>query len=225
MNDLAAYRTLVFDCDGVVLDSNKVKTEAFRRAALPYGEDAANQLVEYHIRNGGISRYLKFEYFLHEILGEKGKSNFKLNELLDHYGAEVTKGLLGCRIADGLERLRKATADMRWLVVSGGDQVELRTIFDRRGLTTHFDGGIFGSPDSKDDILDRELENRNILTPALFLGDTRYDHKAATGAGLDFVFVYGWTEFADWQSYCKQASISCIESIERLVQAGSNTKG
>ena len=35
------YASLVFDCDGVVLNSNKVKTEAFYQAVLPYGEAAA----------------------------------------------------------------------------------------------------------------------------------------------------------------------------------------
>ncbi|NLC22432.1 MAG: HAD family hydrolase, partial [Halomonadaceae bacterium] len=34
--ELKAYLTLVFDCDGVVLDSNRVKTEAFYQATLPY---------------------------------------------------------------------------------------------------------------------------------------------------------------------------------------------
>ncbi|MFH7588150.1 HAD family hydrolase, partial [Oceanimonas smirnovii] len=58
------YVTLVFDCDGVVLNSNKVKTEAFYKAALPYGEAAAQAMVDYHVAHGGVSRYKKFAYFL-----------------------------------------------------------------------------------------------------------------------------------------------------------------
>lgn len=63
-NKLIEYKTLVFDCDRVILNSNKVKTEAFYQSALAYGEQAAQALVEYHIANGGISRYKKFAYFL-----------------------------------------------------------------------------------------------------------------------------------------------------------------
>ncbi len=44
------YKSLIFDCDGVVLNSNKAKTEAFYKAALPYGEQAASALVEYRHR-------------------------------------------------------------------------------------------------------------------------------------------------------------------------------
>ena len=54
-------KSIVFDCDGVVLNSNKLKTQAFYNAALPYGEKAAIALVSYHIKNGGISRNHKFE--------------------------------------------------------------------------------------------------------------------------------------------------------------------
>ena len=62
------YSTLVFDCDGVVLDSNKVKTEAFYQATLPYGKSAAQAMVDYHVANGGVSRYKKFTYFLQQIV-------------------------------------------------------------------------------------------------------------------------------------------------------------
>ena len=80
IKDIREYLTLVFDCDGVLLDSNKVKTDAFYKSALPYGENAANELVSYHKENGGISRYIKFEYFLDSILG-LAVDQSKLNEL------------------------------------------------------------------------------------------------------------------------------------------------
>ncbi len=54
---LADYSTLIFDCDGVILDSNRVKTAAFFSAASPYGELVAAKLVEHHVAHGGVSRY------------------------------------------------------------------------------------------------------------------------------------------------------------------------
>lgn len=47
LHDLQRYRTLVFDCDGVLLNSNMVKTQAFYSTALPYGEKAAKELVDW----------------------------------------------------------------------------------------------------------------------------------------------------------------------------------
>jgi len=54
---LNEYQALVFDCDGVVLNSNKIKTQAFYEATKQFGHESAQALVDYHVANGGISRY------------------------------------------------------------------------------------------------------------------------------------------------------------------------
>ncbi len=220
------YKTLIFDCDGVVLDSNKVKTEAFYRATLSYGEAAAQAMVDYHVANGGVSRYKKFSYFLEEIasrsvLNYAKQSNSAeqipyLDMLLHAYANHVREGLLICEVAPGLAALRKHARDARWLIVSGGDQAELRDVFAQRGIAAWFDGGIFGSPDTKDEILARELASGNIQQPALFLGDSKYDYQAASAAGLDFVFLSGWSEVERWEAWVKQKKIKSVASISEL---------
>jgi beta-phosphoglucomutase-like phosphatase (HAD superfamily) len=119
------FKTLVFDCDGVILNSNKLKTQAFYTTASTYGEQAAKALVDYHISKGGISRYDKFEYFLKQILGKPVFDEKELKVLLYNYADEVWRGLNSCEVAEGIEALRDKTADSRWLVVSGGDQAEV----------------------------------------------------------------------------------------------------
>jgi|SRR5690554_5056298 len=220
--DLATYATLVFDCDGVVLDSNKVKTEAFYQATLPYGEAAAQAMVDYHVANGGISRYKKFAHFLEQIApnivpsyAEQQGPN--LEALLQAYAGHVREGLLRCEVAPGLEALREQTPDARWLIVSGGDQAELRDVFAQRGIDEWFDSGIFGSPDNKDEILARELASGNIQQPALFLGDSKYDYQAASAAGLGFVFLSGWSEVAGWEEWCRDSEITFKTSINDLL--------
>lgn len=218
---VTGYTTLVFDCDGVVLDSNKVKTEAFYQATLPYGEAAARAMVDYHVANGGVSRYKKFAYFLEQIApnivpsyAEQQGPN--LETLLQAYAGHVREGLLRCVVAPGLEALREQTPDARWLIVSGGDQAELRDVFASRGIAEWFDGGIFGSPDTKDEILARELASGNIQPPALFLGDSKYDYHAASAAGLDFVFLSGWSEVERWEEWVNQQKIKSVASLSEL---------
>lgn len=212
------YASLVFDCDGVILNSNRVKTDAFYQAALPYGEAAAQAMVDYHVANGGVSRYLKFAHFLEQLVPEYAveRSGPNLDELLEHYANAVLEGLLSCEVAPGLEQLRERTPNTRWLIVSGGDQAELRHVFAKRGLAELFDGGIYGSPDTKDEILARELKSNTIQMPALFLGDSKYDYQAASTAGLDFVFLSGWSEVQDWQVWAQKVDIEVKGNISEI---------
>ena len=119
-------------------------------------------------------------------------------------------------MAKGLETLRQKTKLANWLIVSGGDQSELREVFADRRLDKYFDGGIFGSPDNKDAILKRELNSKNITKPAIFIGDSKYDYEVAQLSGLDFIFLTGWTDVEDFSSWCDEKSISTSLNIESL---------
>lgn len=220
--DPASYATLVFDCDGVLLDSNKVKTQAFYQAVLPFGEIAAQALADYHVANGGVSRYKKFSYFLENIATEHIEG-VTLDNLLNSYAEHVRSGLLSCDVATGLRELREKTPNTRWLIVSGGDQAELREIFAQRGLVDLFDGGIFGSPDIKEDILSREQASANIVFPALFIGDSKYDYKAASEANIDFVFMSDWSEVTNWEQWCLDNGIQSVGKISDFYKSRRQT--
>lgn len=214
--DLSKLDVIVFDCDGVILDSNRVKTDAFYEAALPFGEEAATKLVEHHVRNGGVSRFKKFRHFIDNIVQLEHDIESTYESLLSNYANAVARGLRSCAITPNLAELKARTPNATWFVASGGAQVELRDVFAERKIDHFFDGGIFGSPDTKEIILERELKNQP-RTQGLFLGDSKYDHIAAQHANLDFVFVNGWTEMENWKEYCIENQISWIDSVETLM--------
>ncbi|WP_339113247.1 hypothetical protein [Thioclava sp. GXIMD2076] len=213
------YSTLVFDCDGVILNSNVVKTDAFRSAALPYGEAAAEALVEYHISRGGISRYEKFRYFLEVIVPQYSScvDGPGLDQLLEDYASFVRSGLMECEVAPALDTLRQRLPNTPWMVASGGAQGELREVFAERRLSEYFDAGIFGSPDAKVDILQREIASGNIRLPAVLLGDSKYDFQAACECGLDFIFVSNWSEVSDWREWSQKEGFKVVSSLNSLM--------
>ena len=208
-----SFKTIVFDCDGVVLDSNKTKTEAFRTIAARFGDAPAESLIQYHTQNGGISRQKKFEVLLKDILGLTDYEE-QVNQLSDEYGQEVFSGLMTCKIANGLSELKQQTPHQNWMIVSGGSQKEIREIFQQRNIANFFDAGIYGNPDSKDHIMQTLVESNSIQFPALFIGDSRYDHQISSKFGLDFVFISDWTEFKGWQAYCKEFGLKKLNQID-----------
>ena len=60
------------------------------------------------------------------------------------------------------------------------------------------------------------MENRNLLLPALFIGDSYYDYQAAKDNKLDFVFVYEWTEMPEWRTFVDENNIFCLPSLDSL---------
>jgi len=214
---ITEYQTLVFDCDGVVLNSNRIKTDAFYEATKHYGHEPALALKNYHVANGGISRYHKFEYFVTNILQASVELSL-LDDLLGRFAKIVKQGVGECEIATGLEELREKTSQANWLIVSGSDQAELREVFKERGLKDYFNGGIFGSPDDKGTILSREIKGQNIHSSALFLGDSKYDYKVANEAGIDFCFLSNWTEVNDWKAWLAENDLKSCQNISDLIK-------
>ena len=216
MADLDSYKCWVFDCDGVLLDSNQVKSDAFFQTALPYGEEAATKLLHYHQTYGGVSRFRKFEYLFSDILN---KSDFQpeLEDALNRFAKISYDGILSVAKAPGLgdllDRIRGSGAQL--FVVSGGMQSELRNVFRKRGLDKYFNE-IFGSPDTKDQILEREFANGTMTHPAVFLGDSRYDYEISCNHGLEFIFASQWSEFVGWQQFFSGGKVKIINTVGEL---------
>ena len=223
------YASWVFDCDGVLLDTNGLKTDAFYQVARPYGDAAAQALVDYHTANGGISRFKKFDYFFRDILG-RSDCDGETTLALDAFAQIVRDGYASAREADGLRDVldRLVGAGKRCFVVSGGLQDEVRDAMAAKGLS-HYFSGVFGSPDTKEEILRRELTKPGDATktdmnrPAVFIGDSRYDHVAASAFGLDFIFASGWTEFADWKTYFQDKDIRAVVADVGALAASFDT--
>lgn len=214
---IADFKTIAFDCDGVILNSNKVKTQAFYEAARPYGEENAAALSNYHTQNGGVSRFKKFRWFVESyVIPSEREDAYK--QLLNRYAEIVKRELLTCEINSDLIALKKSTPNANWLVVSGGAQVELIELFKARNLERLFEGGIHGSPDSKETIFSREISNNNIKSPALFIGDSKYDFTSSTQHGLSFIFLSQWSEVSNWRQFCDENNVEFIHSLSTLVE-------
>ncbi len=208
------YKSILFDCDGVILNSNKIKTDAFFHVVKEYGQANAYRLVNYHKKNGGVSRDHKFKYFLTQILNKRFNEK-TFNQLKNKYGDYVIEELIKSETAESLSELRSMSKN-KWFIVSGGNEKELREVFKKKDIIDFFDGGIFGSPKSKDQIFRKITKMKNFMYPAVYLGDSEYDYKAAKKAKIDFIFIYEWTEFSDWKKFCLYNNVKYVKNLQCL---------
>jgi phosphoglycolate phosphatase-like HAD superfamily hydrolase len=178
----AAYRTWLFDCDGVLLDSNGVKTDAFHAIARSYGADAARRLVAHHQRHGGVSRFDKVRYLFDHILHRPPRTG-EAKRLIEQFGREVTRQLGTVAVEPDAARLLSmiAAGGGSSHVVSGGYEPEVRAVLDQRELAHRF-VGIHGSPRSKADIVCGLMAAGAITAPAVFVGDSSLDRQQHASA-------------------------------------------
>jgi len=217
--ELAKYETWLLDCDGVLLDSNRLKTDAFREVARELGEAAAEQLVAYHVEHGGVSRHVKFRYLQEQILGQAFDERLQA-QLLAAFSTKTKAMLLECPMTDGCLELLEAIGrrGAKAFVVSGGDQDDLRQVFAARDLAKHF-AAIYGSPQTKPAIVDALRASQASVTPAVFVGDARADHQAAERAEADFIFVHRYSEMEGWREYVQtRPSIVVAATLAELLE-------
>lgn len=183
-------KCLVFDCDGVLLDSVPVKTRAFARLAEPYGPEARDRFVMFHAVHGGVSRYRKFEWFFREVLGRDitpEESSAWGKKFSEYALDEVRK----CEMIPGaLETLKKWQDRLPMYVCSGTPAEELGLVITERGLASFFNG-IYGTPPAKAQLLQQIIREQPLITPdeALMVGDSITDFDAAEQAGCLFYGV------------------------------------
>ena len=84
--------TIILDFDGVILESVSVKTEAFREL-FSFEPDHVDEIVEFHKRNGGMSRFDKFRYIYSSIL-YRDLTDDQFRKLSDRFADIVFKKIL-----------------------------------------------------------------------------------------------------------------------------------
>jgi HAD superfamily hydrolase (TIGR01549 family) len=209
---------LLLDCDGVILNSNEIKNQAFYECALQFGSAVAGEFYVHCKENSGISRELKFTY-LREIILQKGAAdkqlldNFSVAQLCADFGAMTESKLVESEICPDLGKFR-SRSNAQWGIVSGGSQNEIKRVFDKREISSFFDLGIHGNPRDKYEIIS-ELTNTGNVDPSqcTFVGDAEYDYMVAKKFNMDFVFISGWSGFTKWRDFVLQNSIVNFDSL------------
>ena len=222
MIDLSLYDYAVFDCDGVILDSNRLKTEAFARALEGDSEKYVDKMIAYHKANGGVSRYKKFRYYFQEINPhEDVEKNAK--KAISRFAEIVYEGLMKCDYITGAVDFIKQVKEkgLQLFVVSGSDQEELREVFSKRGIASLFIA-IYGSPFTKIENMNKVIAKVDAQKRGIFFGDSKLDMEAAEEFGLDFIFVSGASEWSEGVSLVNKKHYCSIhdfqfQSIEQVL--------
>jgi len=181
---------LIFDFDGVLANSVKVKTDAFSAMYADYGDEVRMKVIGHHCKNGGMSRYEKFKFYHLNFLGER-LNNRDVEKLANQFSELVMDKVVESPEITGAGRfLQKYCVGNKVVVINTATPTdEIKQIIKRRGLS-HYFTTIVGSPATKIDNLNYLMKLQNKLAEeCLFFGDAKADLDAAKESGVDFIGI------------------------------------
>lgn len=216
--DLDSFNGIAFDCDGVLLDSNRIKHNAFISLASGFDDTVQSEFLKFHKKNNGLSRFEKISYLVDLVtsgLGVDFKDKIE-KELHIKFSLKIREGLRECEVAPGIKSLKMKLKDVPWFVVSASYENELHDILEEKGLFEYFQGGIFGSPRNKFEIFHDLIETGKMKHPILFIGDSLLDYEAAKFFKLKFIFLTKWTYFDSWQYDLPKENITIMNDLSDI---------
>jgi phosphoglycolate phosphatase-like HAD superfamily hydrolase len=206
---MMAIKAILFDFDGVILDSLDVKTQAFYDMYLPYGEEIAQKAANHHLAHGGISRFEKFRIYHRDFLGIEITQQ-KLDELTDEFSQRVFEKVVASPEVKGIrEFLNQAKDQYKMWVITGTPTNEIVEICKATQFTQYFQD-LHGSPEKKGYWTQKILsEEKFAPNEVVFIGDATTDYEAAMANQVQFIL----REHADNLDFFKDKEVRRIKDF------------
>lgn len=185
---------VVFDFDGVLVDSNEIKYQAYFDAFTGEQPNLDHIIRRVHGRADGFDRF----QLIREVLREAGTSaDPKIREvdqrataIAERYRLITEEKVSQCAEIPGASHaLAVLHKSLALYINSATPEDTLRQIVERRGWK-HYFRDVMGGPHSKIDNLRRVIDRENVRPEQLlFIGDGRNDLAAAQAVACKFIGV------------------------------------
>ncbi len=177
---------LIFDFDGIIIESVDIKANAFANLCAPYGQEAVDRMLMYNQIHGGVSRYIKFRWFFDEIIGRE-ITELEFKQWSNRFENLCLEEVKHCPLVPGIEQtLNKWHNKLPMYICSGAPQAELELVTSLRNLK-HYFVEIHGYPPIKEKLLYQIMLNSKCQAEQmLMIGDSSTDLLAAEAVGTQF---------------------------------------
>jgi beta-phosphoglucomutase-like phosphatase (HAD superfamily) len=186
-------KLIMMDFDGVILESNRIKDDAFRHVFEGYPSQL-EEIMAYHRRITGVIRFDKFRHVAMHIL----KIPYDQNQE-DQWAKAFSKFALAqmnvCPFVEGaLDFLNYFYLKVPLYLLSATAPADLEWTLNARGLT-HFFKKTYATDQKK--IITAEILKKEKVHPdqAVFIGDAMTDYDAAKACEVPFIGRRGIDSF------------------------------
>jgi phosphoglycolate phosphatase-like HAD superfamily hydrolase len=213
MHQIYEHDCYIFDCDGVILNSNILKIDAMRNTLieLKFQINEVDLCVDYFSNNFGKSRFHHVAHFLEYILSINQFNKRQIEQdILNSFSTQCKSLYLTAEITPFFVEFITSLNGAKY-VASGSEQSELRDIFDARGLSQYFDE-IYGSPTKKSELVDLILKE-NPLSNTVMFGDAVSDFEASRNNNIKFICYITYSNVKE-----KMRELSQVDNFQVITE-------
>lgn len=205
-------KNIIFDFDGVIINSHKIKTKAFFEIFKSYGKKVANNSKKFHEKNIGKSRYYKFDFVFKNFLNKKIKKSEirKLDQNFENFVQNKIERLKPSKNLLSFFERKKNTYN--FYILTGTPQNKIKKILHKKKLIKYFKK-IYGGPKSKVNHI-RNIKKTKLKT--LFIGDSYEDYLASKKTNIIFILKLN-SENLIFRNRLKVKKINSFKYIEKIV--------
>ena len=194
-------KTILWDFDGVILDSMKIKGDGFVELFKDFDSKFIEVFEKFHYENGGVSRFDKIKYFYEEIILHK-VSKDEILRLSDKFSSIMQTKLFDKSklIKDSLLFISNNYQKYNFHIVSGAEHNELNDLCKYFNIDDFFKS-IDGSPTKKTILIKKIIKKfRYNINDVILIGDAITDYNAARDNNIEF-FGYNNSELKKISKY------------------------
>jgi len=194
-------KAIIFDFDGVIVDSLDVKVQAFLKFYAPYGNEIVEKVKQDYEFSGGISRLKKFKQYHKQFLNQD-LSEGEIEKLGQAYSEIVVQQVIASAYIEGVYPfLEKNYSLYSFFVSTGTPENEAKEIIEKRGINRFFKK-IYGSPTSKVEHIEHIIKHFALnRTEILFIGDSPIDRDSADDCNVKFIARLNGNNFLTSEKY------------------------
>jgi len=179
-------KTLIFDFDGVILESATIREDALVHIFAGISINEKDRILAIHRDNFGVQRKERIR-IIYKTLESEDPTTEIFDNLVAGFGDFCVNALQNCSVVPGIVNFLEVFKHLPLYIVSTAPGTEISGVIEQRGLA-HFFKGIYGAPQKKAELICGILKEET-LNPqqALFIGDRMSDFYSAKAVGVEFL--------------------------------------